>query len=164
MSTITYNDHGEVRPILYRLSLAEMVVPYGAPESPHPRKFAFDSYVKFRGSGNDLILVLGVNMEWAPWPMSCPSVVIAWGKFTIWFVENLSFIQGLLISDTSNDLAWLVHCPRRKCIRHQERNLHPRGRRRSPLETHRLPTQWEVANREKEKARSQHGVHSRELR
>ncbi|KAF8808159.1 peroxisomal copper amine oxidase [Phlegmacium glaucopus] len=43
LSTITYNDHGEVRPIMYRLSLAEMVVPYGAPESPHPRKFAFDS-------------------------------------------------------------------------------------------------------------------------
>ncbi|KAG6917386.1 hypothetical protein DXG01_002765 [Tephrocybe rancida] len=43
LSTITYNDHGEVRPILYRLSLAEMVVPYGAPEYPHPRKFAFDS-------------------------------------------------------------------------------------------------------------------------
>ncbi|KAF5385361.1 hypothetical protein D9615_001013 [Tricholomella constricta] len=43
LSTITYNDHGEVRPIIYRLSLAEMVVPYGAPEYPHPRKFAFDS-------------------------------------------------------------------------------------------------------------------------
>ena len=43
LSTITYNDHGEVRPIMYRLSLAEMLVPYGAPESPHPRKFAFDS-------------------------------------------------------------------------------------------------------------------------
>jgi primary-amine oxidase len=43
LSTVTYNDNGEVRPIFYRLSLAEMVVPYGAPESPHPRKFAFDS-------------------------------------------------------------------------------------------------------------------------
>ncbi|GLB43633.1 putative amine oxidase [Lyophyllum shimeji] len=43
LSTITYNDHGEVRPIIYRLSLAEMVVPYGAAEYPHPRKFAFDS-------------------------------------------------------------------------------------------------------------------------
>jgi len=29
--------------VLYRLSLAEMVVPYAAPEYPHPRKFAFDS-------------------------------------------------------------------------------------------------------------------------
>lgn len=45
LSTVTYNDHGEVRPIIYRLSLSEMVVPYGAPEYPHPRKFAFDSYV-----------------------------------------------------------------------------------------------------------------------
>ncbi|KAF8899406.1 peroxisomal copper amine oxidase [Infundibulicybe gibba] len=43
LSTITYNDNGEVRPIFYRLSLAEMVVPYGAPEYPHPRKFAFDA-------------------------------------------------------------------------------------------------------------------------
>ncbi|KAL1761840.1 copper amine oxidase [Schizophyllum commune] len=43
LSTITYNDNGEIRPIFYRLSLAEMVVPYGAPEFPHSRKFAFDS-------------------------------------------------------------------------------------------------------------------------
>lgn len=42
LSTITYNDDGEIRPIFYRMSLAEMVVPYGAPEFPHPRKFAFD--------------------------------------------------------------------------------------------------------------------------
>ena len=42
LSTITYKDKGEVRPIFYRLSLAEMVVPYGAPEYPHPRKAAFD--------------------------------------------------------------------------------------------------------------------------
>jgi Cu2+-containing amine oxidase len=44
LSTITYNDNGELRPIFYRLSLAEMVVPYAAPEYPHPRKFAFDVY------------------------------------------------------------------------------------------------------------------------
>lgn len=43
LSTVTYNDHGEVRPVFYRLSLAEMVVPYGAPEFPQPRKMAFDS-------------------------------------------------------------------------------------------------------------------------
>ncbi|KAG7090033.1 hypothetical protein E1B28_011653 [Marasmius oreades] len=43
LSTITYNDNGEVRPLIYRLSLAEMVVPYGATEHPHPRKFAFDT-------------------------------------------------------------------------------------------------------------------------
>ncbi|KAK0473120.1 copper amine oxidase [Armillaria novae-zelandiae] len=43
LSTITYNDNGKIRPIIYRLSLAEIVVPYGAPEYPHPRKFAFDS-------------------------------------------------------------------------------------------------------------------------
>jgi primary-amine oxidase len=43
ISTVTYNDDGVIRPIIYRLSLAEMVVPYAAPEHPHPRKFAFDS-------------------------------------------------------------------------------------------------------------------------
>ncbi|KAJ9090730.1 hypothetical protein QFC19_009472 [Naganishia cerealis] len=42
LSTVTYNDDGALRPLFYRLSLAEMVVPYAAPEWPHPRKFAFD--------------------------------------------------------------------------------------------------------------------------
>ncbi|CAI0654598.1 unnamed protein product, partial [Colletotrichum noveboracense] len=42
LSNITYNDKGTVRPIFYRLSLAEMVVPYGNPEHPHQRKHAFD--------------------------------------------------------------------------------------------------------------------------
>lgn len=57
LSTITYNDNGEIRPIIYRLSLAEMVVPYGAPEHPHPRKFAFDTYVLCQ-SGVCLLSVL----------------------------------------------------------------------------------------------------------
>ncbi|KAG8888903.1 hypothetical protein FRB98_006445 [Tulasnella sp. 332] len=42
LSTITYNDNGDIRPVMYRLTLAEMVVPYAAPEHPHPRKHAFD--------------------------------------------------------------------------------------------------------------------------
>ncbi|OBR11014.1 Amine oxidase [Colletotrichum higginsianum IMI 349063] len=42
LSNITYNDRGTPRPIFYRLSLAEMVVPYGNPEHPHQRKHAFD--------------------------------------------------------------------------------------------------------------------------
>jgi len=45
LSTITYNDNGVIRPIFYRLSLTEMVVPYAAPEHPHTRKFAFDMLV-----------------------------------------------------------------------------------------------------------------------
>jgi len=45
LSTITYKDGGQIRPIFYRVSLAEMVVPYAAPEHPHPRKFAFDVLV-----------------------------------------------------------------------------------------------------------------------
>ncbi|KDQ52495.1 hypothetical protein JAAARDRAFT_198143 [Jaapia argillacea MUCL 33604] len=57
LSTITYNDHGEIRPIFYRLSLVEMVVPYGAPEYPHPRKFAFDAGEYGMGvMANDLTL------------------------------------------------------------------------------------------------------------
>ncbi|KAG8683047.1 hypothetical protein FRC08_014556 [Ceratobasidium sp. 394] len=42
LSTVTYNDGGEIRPVFYRMSCAEMLVPYGSPDHPHPRKFAFD--------------------------------------------------------------------------------------------------------------------------
>lgn len=48
LSTVTYDDEQnggasvEKRGVMYRMSLAEMVVPYGAPEHPHGRKFAFD--------------------------------------------------------------------------------------------------------------------------
>ncbi|APA06789.1 hypothetical protein sscle_02g015590 [Sclerotinia sclerotiorum 1980 UF-70] len=42
LNNITYNDKGTVRPVFYRLSLVEMVVPYGNPEHPHQRKHAFD--------------------------------------------------------------------------------------------------------------------------
>ncbi|KAL8281293.1 hypothetical protein RQP46_006327 [Phenoliferia psychrophenolica] len=44
LNTVQYfdKDEGRLRPIMYRASFAEMVVPYAAPEWPHPRKFAFD--------------------------------------------------------------------------------------------------------------------------
>ena len=42
LSNVTFNDKGNVRPVFWRMSLAEMVVPYGNPEHPHPRKHAFD--------------------------------------------------------------------------------------------------------------------------
>ncbi|MBD1998107.1 primary-amine oxidase [Leptolyngbya sp. FACHB-541] len=42
LHTIGYEDQGKLRPILYRASLAEMVVPYGDPRSQHFRKNAFD--------------------------------------------------------------------------------------------------------------------------
>lgn len=42
LNNITFNDKGTVRPLFYRLSLAEMVVPYGNPEHPHQRKHALD--------------------------------------------------------------------------------------------------------------------------
>jgi primary-amine oxidase len=39
---VSYEDQGRLRPILYRASLAEMVVPYGDPGVSHYRKNAFD--------------------------------------------------------------------------------------------------------------------------
>ncbi|KAK0541491.1 peroxisomal copper amine oxidase [Tilletia horrida] len=51
LSTISYSDPDapgasyaapKERPLFYRLSLAEMVVPYADPGNPHYRKFAFD--------------------------------------------------------------------------------------------------------------------------
>lgn len=42
LSNLTFNDKGNERPVFWRLSLAEMVVPYGNPEHPHQRKHAFD--------------------------------------------------------------------------------------------------------------------------
>ena len=40
--TIGYEDQGRLRPIIYRASMAEMVVPYGDPRVQHFRKNAFD--------------------------------------------------------------------------------------------------------------------------
>ncbi|KAK5079963.1 peroxisomal copper amine oxidase [Exophiala xenobiotica] len=44
LNNITFfdKDDNAVRPVFYRLSLAEMVVPYGNPDHPHQRKHAFD--------------------------------------------------------------------------------------------------------------------------
>lgn len=50
LSDITYNDHGNVRPIFHRISLSEMIVPYGCPEFPHQRKHALD--IGEYGAGN----------------------------------------------------------------------------------------------------------------
>jgi primary-amine oxidase len=40
--TVTYCDQGRERPILYRASVADMVVPYGDPRPPYYRRNAFD--------------------------------------------------------------------------------------------------------------------------
>ena len=42
LHTVGYEDGGKVRPILYRASLSEMIVPYGDPSDGHYRKNAFD--------------------------------------------------------------------------------------------------------------------------
>lgn len=45
-------DKGVLRPVMYRASIAEMVVPYGSPFAPHYRKNAFD--VSEDGIGSNL--------------------------------------------------------------------------------------------------------------
>lgn len=50
LSDITYSDHGKVRPLFHRISLAEMIVPYGCPDFPHQRKHALD--IGEYGAGN----------------------------------------------------------------------------------------------------------------
>jgi len=42
INTVTYTEGDDVRPVLYRASLAEMTVPYGDPSSTQARKNAFD--------------------------------------------------------------------------------------------------------------------------
>lgn len=41
--TVGYEDKGHIRPIFYRASLTELVVPYGDPSDDHFRKNAFDA-------------------------------------------------------------------------------------------------------------------------
>ena len=43
LHTISYEDGGTVRPIIYRAALSEMVVPYGDPTNDHYKKQVFDS-------------------------------------------------------------------------------------------------------------------------
>ncbi len=43
LNTVGYTVDGRRRPVLYRASIAEMVVPYGSPERSHYRKNVFDS-------------------------------------------------------------------------------------------------------------------------
>lgn len=43
INTVTYTEGDQVRPVLYRASLAEMTVPYGDPSSTQARKNAFDA-------------------------------------------------------------------------------------------------------------------------
>ena len=43
LHTVGYEDGGRVRPVLYRASVSEMVVPYGHPGAMHAWKSAFDA-------------------------------------------------------------------------------------------------------------------------
>ncbi len=40
---VSYEDDGKLRPIIYRASLSEMIVPYGDPTNDHYKKQVFDS-------------------------------------------------------------------------------------------------------------------------
>jgi primary-amine oxidase len=42
LHTISYEDEGRVRPVVYRASLTEMFIPYGDPRPTHYRKNVFD--------------------------------------------------------------------------------------------------------------------------
>ena len=42
LHTVSYNDGGKERPVVYRASVCELVVPYGDPGEPYYRKNAFD--------------------------------------------------------------------------------------------------------------------------
>lgn len=50
LSDINYNDHGKERSMFHRISLSEMIVPYGSPDFPHQRKHALD--IGEYGAGN----------------------------------------------------------------------------------------------------------------
>jgi primary-amine oxidase len=57
LNTIGYTHQGVRRPIVYRASIAEMVVPYGSPERSHYRKNVFDSgEIGFGRMANSLAL------------------------------------------------------------------------------------------------------------
>ncbi|KAI5951774.1 AMO1 [Candida jiufengensis] len=50
LSDMTWNGHGKPRSLFHRISLCEMVVPYGSPDFPHQRKHALD--IGEYGAGN----------------------------------------------------------------------------------------------------------------
>lgn len=57
LHTVGYTMDGRRRPIVYRASIAEMVVPYGTPERSHYRKNVFDSgEIGFGRMANSLTL------------------------------------------------------------------------------------------------------------
>jgi len=57
LNTVGYTVGGRRRPVLYRASIAEMVVPYGSPERSHYRKNVFDSgEIGFGRMANSLTL------------------------------------------------------------------------------------------------------------
>jgi primary-amine oxidase len=53
LHTVSYNDRGRWRPVLYRASLTEIFNPYGDPGSTHYRKNAFDAGEYWLGTCTD---------------------------------------------------------------------------------------------------------------
>lgn len=82
LNNITYCDKGSKRGIFYRLSLAEMVVPYGNPEHPHHRKHAFD-LGEYGGGNMTNSLALGCDCKGAIHYMDADFVNRAGASHTI---------------------------------------------------------------------------------
>ena len=63
---VRYQDHGTLRPVIYRASLAEMFISYGDPNPAHYRKNVFDMGSTASGS----------------WPTAWSWAATAWGRST----------------------------------------------------------------------------------
>ena len=63
---VRYQDHGTLRPVIYRASLAEMFIPYGDPNPAHYRKNVFDMGSTASGC----------------WPTAWSWAATAWGRST----------------------------------------------------------------------------------
>lgn len=69
ISTVTYNDDGNIRPLFYRLSLSEMVVPYAETAAPHARK-VHASYLRLSTLNACSLLSMLESMVWVPKQMT----------------------------------------------------------------------------------------------
>ena len=136
LSTITYNDDGVIRPIFYRLSQAEMVVPYAAPEHPHPRKFAFDMSACSAAPICLILTELHWSGQWRMWIGDSGERTYARVRLprADSLLGPLLFECGVIVSDRMT--------VRGTCrsqwsgTYNRERDLHPRRRCRSPLEAY----------------------------
>ncbi|KAK4704122.1 primary-amine oxidase, partial [Phenoliferia sp. Uapishka_3] len=101
LNTVQYfdKDEGRLRPIIYRASFAEMVVPYAAPEWPHPRKFAFD------------VGEYGLGMMANSLTLGCDclgAIHCEHPSFMLWNLQASRLVYGELIGDFQLERETLV--------------------------------------------------------